>query len=102
MRRLPSGTLEDEVAMVLVAVVCGFSGLLLGMIANVRALALVAVLVAPAAFLSGVGNDEAFFIGMLWAITGVVTLQIGYVIAIIIRATWFVEASDVRPSVSSP
>ncbi|HEY7458111.1 MAG TPA: hypothetical protein VH765_05095 [Xanthobacteraceae bacterium] len=86
--------------MLFVGVVCGFAGLLIGMIANVRALVFVALLTVPAAFLSGTGGGEGYLIAALWSVTGLVTLQIGYVIAIVMRAIWLPEPSEVRQPAS--
>jgi hypothetical protein len=88
--------------MVSVAIVCGISGLLLGLIANVRALAILAVFTALAAFLSGTGNGEGYLISILWAVVGLVLLQVGYVVAIVTRATLFAETGEVRQPVSLP
>ncbi len=88
--------------MVSVAILCGISGLLLGLIANVRALAFFAAFTAPVAFLSASANGEEYLIGILWAVEGLVVLQVGYFVAIVIRATLFAEASEVRQPVSMP
>jgi hypothetical protein len=88
--------------MVYVAVVCAISGLLLGLIANVRALAFLALFAAPAAFLSATGNGEGYLISALWAVVGLIVLQAGYVVAIVIRATLFAETHEVRQPVSTP
>jgi hypothetical protein len=92
----------EEMAMVFVAVVCGISGLLLGLIANVRALAFLTLFTAPAAFLSATGSGEGYLISAMWAVLGLVILQVGYVVAIVIRATLFAETHEVRQPVSTP
>jgi hypothetical protein len=96
------GTLSHEVAMLLVALVCAVSGLILGMVANVRALALLAVLTAPVAYFAGTGAGEESLIAILWALIGVVTLQVGYAIAVVTRAVLFTETGEVRQPVSMP
>jgi hypothetical protein len=88
--------------MVFVALVCGIAGLLLGLIANVRALAFLAAFTAPTAFLSATGNGEGYLIGALWAVAALVVLQVGYVLAVVIRATLFAETNEVRQPVSTP
>ena len=88
--------------MVSVAILCGISGLLLGLIANVRALAFLAAFTAPVAFLSGIGNGEEYVISILWAVLGLVVLQVGYVVAMVIRATLFPETHEARQPVSLP
>jgi hypothetical protein len=86
--------------MSLVAVICGVAGLLLGMIANVRPLALAAALAALAAFLSAIGTGESLLAGVLWSAVGLVVLQVGYMIAVVARAAGI--AGQAKPSAPSP
>ncbi|MCC6948889.1 MAG: hypothetical protein IT539_14075 [Bradyrhizobiaceae bacterium] len=84
--------------MVLIAIIYALSGVLLGAFASVRMLTLVALVTVPAAAVSAVVVGEGLSVGLLWTLVGLVAQQTGYVVAIVVRAICFSEASDAKQS----
>jgi hypothetical protein len=93
--------LQEGVAVVLLALVFGISGVLLGTFANARALAVVAGLTAPGTFLAGFDSSETLLVGFLWSLTGLVAAQLGYMATVFVRATWFAETREAPQSALS-
>jgi hypothetical protein len=82
-----------------VAALCGFGGLVLGLSSNVRMLILVVPLMAVAAFVAGVLSEGSGLTGLGWALTAMVTAQVGYIIMIVLCAAWSVAQAKYRRAV---
>lgn len=85
--------------MMTIAALCGFGGLVLGLSSNVRMLILVVLLMAFAAFVAGGSQGGSALVAVAWALTALVTSQIGYITMIVLRAAWSVAQAKYRQPV---
>lgn len=84
--------------MMTIAVLCGFGGLVLGLSSNVRMLILVVLLMLLAAFVAGVLQEGLGLAALAWALTALITSQVGYMTMIIARAGYAEDSSRARQS----
>lgn len=84
--------------MITVAALCVVAGLVLGLSSNVRMLILVVLIMTVTAFVAGVSQGSALTAGG-WAVTALVSTQVGYITMILLRATWSVAQAKFRQPV---
>jgi hypothetical protein len=85
--------------MMIVAALCLFAGLILAFNANIRMFILVAAVIFASAFAAGM-LEGSFLRGLGWAFTGVVAVQVGYILMIVARAAWSVALARSRQPVA--